>query len=246
MVTYLNLSTLAKTTAFAIALLTCQSCIVVPVSVPSPTPVTLEDILKDEIKNTLKDEIESTQLEPNLEKTCEADALTENEGRKITENSKTLETVADKLATAGKHKEAIQKYHEAGAAVLNEALADGSAEEMDADTLLYSKDEIEDFKEKHRPLIQKSAELNFKLGQSYAQIGKLESAIDCFNGTLKVGILPPNDAIAYLNRGDAHERVGAKDKAIADFQQAANLFKKHKLPSYEKLAKKRLQVATKK
>jgi tetratricopeptide (TPR) repeat protein len=86
---------------------------------------------------------------------------------------------------------------------------------------------------------------NFKVGQSYAQLGKLESALDCFNGTLKVGILPPNDAIAYLNRGDVYERMGAKDKAKADFQQAANLFKKHKLPSYQKLSQKRLQAVTK-
>jgi hypothetical protein len=39
--------------------------------------------------------------------------------------------------------------------------------------------------------------------------------------------------------------MGAKDKAKTDFQQAANLFKKHKLPSYEKLAQKRLQAPTK-
>ena len=96
--------------------------------------------------------------------------------------------------------------------------------------------DVEGFRKENRPLVQKSAELNFKVGQSYAQLGKLESALDCFNGTLKVGgILPPNDAITYLNRGDVYERMGAKDKAKADFQQAANLFKKHKLPSYQKL-----------
>jgi hypothetical protein len=39
--------------------------------------------------------------------------------------------------------------------------------------------------------------------------------------------------------------MGAKDKAKADFQQAANLFKKHKLPSYQKLSQKRLQAVTK-
>ncbi|MEG4840487.1 tetratricopeptide repeat protein [Microcoleus sp. B9-D4] len=234
MAAYINLSTFGKTTAFAIALLTCHSCLVVPVPVPLPVPVTSDK------------EAETTQLEPGLEKTCYADALTESEGRKITESSDSLEASADKLAAAGKHKEAIQKYNEAGASALNEAIADGRAEEMDVDSSLYSKDEIDDFREKHRPLIQKSAEFNFKIGQSYAQLGQLESAIDCFNGTLKVGILPPNDAIAYLNRGDAHERMGVTDKAKADFQQAANLFKKHKLPSYEKLAQKRLQAATKK
>ena len=232
MVAYINLFTLGKTTAFAITLLTCHSCLIIPPSVPPSVPVSSDK------------EIEVTQFEPGVEKTCYADALTESEGRKITKSSNSLEVLADKLVVAGKHKEAIQKYNEAGAAALNEAIADGRAEEMDVDSSLYSKDEIEDFREKHRPLIQKSAESNFKIGQSYAQLGQLESAIDCFNGTLKIGILPPNDAIAYLNRGDAYEKMGAKDKAKADFQQAANLFKRYKLPSYQKLSENRLQVIT--
>ncbi len=228
MVAYINLSTLGKTTAFAFALLTCHSCLIVSPPVPPPVPVSSDK------------KAESTQLEPGLEKTCYADALTESAGRKITQSSKILETAADKLAAAGKHKEAIGKYNEAGAATLNEVIADGRAENMEN----YTGD-VEGFRKENRPLIQKSAELNFKVGQSYAQLGKLESALDCFNGTLKVGILPPNDAITYLNRGDVYERMGAKDKAKADFQQAANLFKKHKLPSYQKLSQKRLQAVTK-
>jgi tetratricopeptide (TPR) repeat protein len=228
MVAYINLSALAKTTAFAFALLTCHGCLVTPTPVPPPIPVTSDK------------EAETTQIEASLEKTCYADALTESEGRKITGSSESLETAGDKLAGAGKHKEAIGKYNEAGAAKLNEVIADGRPGSMEN----YTGD-VEGFRKENRPLIQKSAELNFKVGQSYAQLGKLESALDCFNGTLKVGILPPNDAIAYLNRGDVYERMGAKDKAKTDFQQAANLFKKHKLPSYEKLAQKRLQAATK-
>jgi tetratricopeptide (TPR) repeat protein len=227
MTAHISLSTLAKTTAFAIALLTCHSCLVVPAPVPPSIPVTSDK------------EAETTQLEAGLENTCYADALTESEGRKITESSESLETAGDKLAAAGKHQEAIRKYNEAGAATLNKAIADGRAEEMEN----YIGD-VEGFRAENRPLVQKSAELNFKVGQSYAQLGKLESALDCFNGTLKVRILPPNDAIAYLNRGDVHERIGAKDKAKADFQQAANLFKKHKLPSYQKLSEKRLQAIT--
>lgn len=228
MVAYINLYALAKTTAFAITLLTCHSCLVIPTPVPPPIPVTSDK------------EAETTQLDAGLEKTCYADALTESEGRKITGSSESLETAGDKLAGAGKHKEAIGKYNEAGVATLNEAITDGRAESMEN----YTGD-VEGFRKENRLLIQKSAELNFKVGQSYAQLGKLESAFDCFNGTLKVGILPPNDAIAYLNRGDVYERMGAKDKAKTDFQQAANLFKKHKLPSYKKLAQKRLQAATK-
>lgn len=234
MATYRSLSPIAKTTAFAIALLNCHSCVVVPVSAPPPPPVpiTLDDTLDEKAK--------TTQLEPGWEKTCYADALTESESKKITESSASLEMAADKLAAAGKHKEAIGKYNEAGAAALNEAIADGRTEKMEN----YIGD-VEDFRAENRPLVQKSAEFNFKVGQSYAQIGKYENAINCFNSTLKIGILPPNDAITYLNRGDAYEKLGAKDKAKADFQQAANLFKKHKLPSYQKLSEQRLQTVRK-
>jgi tetratricopeptide (TPR) repeat protein len=232
---YISLSTFARTMAFAIALLTCHGCLIVPVSAPPPAPIPLNNNGKAAI----------TQREPGWEKTCFADAPNEAEGRKITASSDSLETAADKLAATGKHKEAIRKYGEAGAAALNEAIADGSMEDVEIDAFLYGKDDT-GFKEQHRPLMQKSAESTFKIGQSYAQIEKYENAVDCFNNTLKTGILPPNDAIAYLNRGDAHERIGAKDKARADFQQAANLFKKYKLSSYQKLSEKRLQAATKK
>jgi tetratricopeptide (TPR) repeat protein len=206
---YMSLSTLARTTAFVIALSTCHGCLMVRTSAPPPVPVTSD-----------KEVSKTTQLEAGWKKTCYADALTESEGRKITGNSENLESSADKLAAAGKHKEAIRKYNESAAAALNEAIADGRAEKMDN----YVGD-VESFRAENRPFIQRSAEFNFKIGQSYAQLGQLESAIDCFNGTLKIGILSPNDAITYLNRGDAHERMGAKDKARADFQQAANLFK---------------------
>ncbi len=137
-------STLGKTTAFAFALLTCHSCLIIPPPAPSPVPVSSD-------KKT-----ESTQLEPGLEKTCYADALTESEGRKIIQSSESLATTADKLATAGKHKEAIRKYNEAEAATLNEAIADGRAEDMEN----YTGD-VEGFRKENRPLIQKSAELNF-------------------------------------------------------------------------------------
>ena len=223
---YFTLS-FAKTTGFAIALLTCHGCLIVPTLVPPP------------VSSDNKTEI--TKLEPGWEKTCYADALPEAEGRKITASFDSLEIAADKLAAAGKHKEAIRKYNEAAAAALNEAITDGSMEKMEIDTFLYGKDDA-GFREQHRPLIQKSAEFNFKIGQSYTRIGKYENAVDCFNSTLKTGILPPNDAIAYLNRGDAYEKMGTRDKAKADFQQATNLFKKYKLPSYQKLSEKRLQA----
>jgi tetratricopeptide (TPR) repeat protein len=216
------LRTSVKTTAFTIALLTCHSCASVP---PAPAP---------------SQTASNPELEAGWEKTCYADTLTKNQASEIRESSASLEIAADQLATTGQHQEAVRKYNEAGAALLNEAIADGRAQGMENYT-----GNIEGFRKENRPLIQKSAEFNFKVGQSYAQLGKLESAIDCFNGTLKVGILPPNDAIAYLNRGDAYEKLGAKDKAKADFQQAANLFKKHKLPSYQKLSEQRLEAVSK-
>jgi tetratricopeptide (TPR) repeat protein len=181
--------------------------------------------------------VSSAHKKAGWEQTCYADALTESEGRKITKTSDSLEAGADKLAAAGKHKEAIRKYNEAGAATLNEAIVDGRAQSMENFI-----GDAESFRAENRPLIQRSAEFNFKIGQSYAHLGKLESALDCFNGTLKAGILPPNDAITYLNRGDVYERMGDKEKAKADFQQATNLFKKYKLLSYQKLSEKRLQA----
>jgi tetratricopeptide (TPR) repeat protein len=232
MATYISLSTLTKATAFAIALLACQSCLVSSTPVPLPVPVTADE------------KTETTQLEAGWENTCSADALTQSQASKLSESSKSLEAAADKLAAAGKHKEAIRKYNEAEAAALNEAIAEGRGNEIEESVIRHSGD-LEGFRKENRVGLEKSAGVLFKLGQSYAQLGKLESALDCFNGTLKLGILPPNDAITYLNRGDTHERMGAKDKAKADFQQATNLFKKHKLASYQKLAERRLQAATK-
>jgi tetratricopeptide (TPR) repeat protein len=228
----ISLSTFAKTTTFTITLLTCQGCLVVPPSTPFPTPVILGE------------KSEATQLEAGWENTCSADALTQSQASKVSGSSKGLEATADKLAGVGKHKEAIRKYNEAEAVALNEAIAEGRRNEVEKSVIRHSGD-LESFRKENRLGLEKSAGVLFKLGQSYAQLGKLESALDCFNGTLKLGILPPNDAITYLNRGDAYERMGVKGKAKADFQQAANLFKKHKLPSYEKLAQKRLQAVTK-
>lgn len=183
-------------------------------------------------------------IDEKYKKTCYADALPESEGRAITEDSGKLEVAADKLALAGKHKEAIRKYNEANAASLNEAIANGEIEDMDTSAIWHGwlGEGVESFKKENQALLQKSAESNFKIGRSYVQIGKLELAIDCFDGVIKIGMLPPNDAIAHLNRGDTYARMGAKDKAKTDLQQAVVLFKKYKLPSYQKEAEKRLQT----
>lgn len=221
--------------ALAIALL-CSGCIVIPVPVPIPIASEGNSATALPFRKQF-----TTKLDEKYRNTCYADSVPESESSAITEDSGKLETAGDRLVAAGKYKQAIRKYNEASAAALNESIADGSALEMEIDTLLYSKEEIEEFREKHRLLIQKSAESNFKIGSSYAKIGKYKNAIDCFSGTLKIGILPPNDAIAYLNRGDAYEKMGDKAKARTDFWQAVILFKKYKREAYQKISEQRLQ-----
>lgn len=217
--------------------LACNGCVTIPIPIPVPIPVEISPN-PSPLQAKEDDSLQKTQqvFQEKYKKTCYADALTENEGKKITQDSGELEIAGDKLAGAGKYKEAIKKYNEASAAALNEEIAGGRVENMEN----YTGD-VETFREENRPLIQKSAELNFKIGQSYVRLKKLDSAIDCFNGTIKIGILPPNDAIAHLNRGDAYERTGDKIKAKADFQQAVNLFKKYKQPTYQKISEQRLR-----
>lgn len=218
-------------TAFAITLLTCHSCLVVPAPIPPPLPVA------------------SGETEPNAQlpatrgKTCYPETFEPSKVSKTSESSNSLEATADKLAATGKHKEAIQKYIEAGEALVNEMEADGRMADMEI-SAMFRGGTVEDFQKENRAVFQKQAESNFKMGRSYTQFGEWESAIDCFDRTLNIGILPPNDAIAYLNRGDAYEKMGAKDKAQTDFQQAANLFKKYKLSSYQKISENRLQAVT--
>jgi tetratricopeptide (TPR) repeat protein len=230
---------LTGTMTVAIALLTCHGCVTIPVPIPIPIPV---DSNPSSPQANTSPQVEA--INEKYQKTCYADALTENQAREITEKSNNLEIEADKLAAAGKHSEAIRKYNEAAAAALNEAIADGSAEDVEISALWHSgsNEGIEGFRKENQQILQKSAEINFKIGSSYTRLGQYEQAIDCFDGTIKTGILPPNDAIAYLNRGDAYERIGDKTKAKADFQQAAILFKQHKQPTYQKMSEQRLQA----
>lgn len=228
-----------KAGVVAIALFTCHGCITIPVPIPVPIPVD-SNPSSPQASNSPQAEV----VDEKYQKTCYADALTESQGKEVTESSSTLESTADKLAIANKHQKAIKKYNEAAAAALNEEIADGSIEDMEISAIWHSwrGEGGEGFKEENRQILQKSAEINFKIGSSYARLRKYEQAIDCFSGTIKFGILPPNDAIAYLNRGDAYERMGDKVNAKADFQQAVILFKKHKQPTYYKLAQERLQA----
>jgi tetratricopeptide (TPR) repeat protein len=201
-----------------ITLLTCHSCLVVPVASNKTDP--------------------TSQTPATKGKTCYPETFEPSKVSKTSENSSQLETTADKLAATGQHKEAVQKYIEAGEALANEMEADGRMADLEISAMFRGGS----FQEENRAVFQKQAESNFKIGRSYTQLGEWESAIDCFDRTLNIGILPPNDAIAYLNRGDAYEKMGVKDKAKADFQLAANLFEKYKLPSYQKVAESRLQA----
>ncbi|MCC3410101.1 MAG: tetratricopeptide repeat protein [Microcoleus sp. PH2017_10_PVI_O_A] len=227
----------AKRTILAIAVL-CGGCTLIPV--PAPIPIPIETNPTESTTPSIPPRQNEAKLDEKYKNTCYADGLTEIEGRATTGDSGTLEGVGDKLAAAGKHQEAIRKHNEASAALLNESVKDGSLLEMEIDALFHNKEETEEFKKKHRPLVQKSAESNFKIGRSYVALGKYENAIDCFDSALKIGILPPNDATTYLNRGDAYEKIGNKAKAKANFQQAVILFKKHKQPAYQKIAEQRL------
>ena len=150
------------------------------------------------------------------------------------ESSKDVETEGDKFETQGKGQEALNKYSEAYLLYQGElGYATGRAMKGDPSASMEVNTSIE------------SPEFSFKVGRVFARTGKHEIAINCFTESLDKKIKAPNDASAYLNRGDAHERIGAKDKAKSDFQQAVNLFKKYKLPSYQKLAESRLQTFTK-
>jgi tetratricopeptide (TPR) repeat protein len=59
-------------------------------------------------------------------------------------------------------------------------------------------------------------------GNSYDDLGNSTAALADYDRAIAI---KPNYALAYLNRGIAHERAGNRAKAIADLQLAAKLFK---------------------
>ena len=115
----------------------------------------------------------------------------------------------------------------------------------DKDESQDAQSSVESFLSVNEKIIQRGAELNFKIGLTYAQLKKTNLAIDCFNEVLKEkgGIAPPNNATALLNRGDAYLNLGDKDKARQDYEEAAKLFEEYKLPAYKKRALDKLQYA---
>jgi tetratricopeptide (TPR) repeat protein len=149
-------------------------------------------------------------------------------------SSKEVETEGDKFEAQGKGQEAIDKYSEAYLLYQGElGYATGRAMRGDPSASMEVNTSMA------------SPEFPFKIGRTAAKVGNHKMAITCFTESLDRKIASPNDANAYLNRGDAHERMGAKEKARKDFQQAVNLFKKYKLPSYQKLAESRLKTVIK-
>lgn len=213
----------AKTTAFVIALLTCHGCLVVPAPAPLSTPVT-------------STETKSTSSSATLPLPDCVDSLPNLPIERVRKGkpSAEVETEADQLEEQGKGKEALDKYSEAQTLYFGElGRAAGSMLGHGDPTAITEVNVSVD-----------SPTFSFKVGRAFARTGQYLPAIGCFTESLNGGISAPNDAIAYLNRGDVYERMGAKDKAKADFQQATNLFKKHKLPSYQKLSEQRLQAVT--
>ncbi len=89
-----------------------------------------------------------------------------------------------------------------------------------------------------------SPEFPFKVGQAFAKTGKHEIAIACFTESLNKKLPPPNDASAYLNRGESYFTTGRKQMARQDYQKSAELFKKYNLPQYEKMATDKLRSTT--
>lgn len=222
---------LTKLPVVAIALF-CQSCMIIPV----PIPVSNGKVSPSVGEPTQK-------LSQEYSTTCYANALTEAESQKIVGDSASLEAEGDRLAAQNKHEEALRRYNEASAVALNEYLS--TLDRWDKDESQDAQSSVELFLSANEKIIQRGAEMNFKIGLTYAQLNKTELAIDCFNETLrdKGGIAPPNNAAALLNRGDAYLKLGDKDKARQDYEEAAKLFEEYKLPDYKKRALDKLQNA---
>jgi tetratricopeptide (TPR) repeat protein len=148
-------------------------------------------------------------------------------------SSKDVEAEGDKLEAQGKGQEALNKYSEAYLIHWGEkGYAAGRAMRGDPSASLELNTSIE------------SPEFPFKVGRAFAKTEKHEIAISCFTESLNNKITSPNDASAYLNRGEAYLATGQKEKARQDYQNAAELFQKYKLPQYQKMATDRLRSVT--
>lgn len=148
------------------------------------------------------------------------------------EPSKNVEDEADRLEENRRSQQALEKYSEAHTLYFGElGRASGRALWGDFDATADINISVG------------SSTFLFKVGRAFAGNKQYSEAIACFSESLEGGILEPNDAIAYLNRGDAYERLGDTAKAKADFRQAVTLFKKYKQPTYQRISEQRLQAA---
>lgn len=146
-------------------------------------------------------------------------------------SSRDVETEGDKLEAQGKGQAALNKYSEAYLLYSGElGYATGRAMRGDPSAFIEVNTSIN------------SAEFPFKVGRAFAKVGKSEVAITCFTESLNNKIASPNDASAYLNRGDSYRAIGQKVQARQDYQKSADLFQQYKLPQYKKMATERLRT----
>ncbi|MEG4294812.1 tetratricopeptide repeat protein [Microcoleus sp. C2C3] len=179
----------------------------------------------------------NTEASPSPVETATPDCLTSLS--KVTvqkdedKSSRDVEAEGDKFETQGKGQEALNKYNKARILYFKElSYATEKLKEGDQSAFMETNTSIE------------SPEFPFKLGRAFAKTGKHEIAINCFTKSLKEKINPPNDASAYLNRGEAYLATGQKEKARQDYQKSVDLFQKHNLPQYKKMAADKLRSVT--
>lgn len=166
------------------------------------------------------------------ELTCDADAITQEDYENLTLSGEFLEKQATQFETQKKYSLAIHKYNEAIAAYFK-------ASKLPRESRTF--EDIAELKQTHPKIMEKSARLLVQLGRTYTKLHKYENAADCFSMAIRFRIDKPNDAIAYLNRGDAYQRLGDRVKALEDFTTASDLFKEYKLLSYQKIADNRIK-----
>jgi tetratricopeptide (TPR) repeat protein len=210
-----------KTATLAIAFLACHGCALVPAIVSDP--------------NKKVDPAQVQQKPGSLSTTPGCLSSLPNlpiEKIRKNESSENVEVEGDELEEKGQGREALDRYSEAQTLYFGElGYASGRA--------LFHGDLGAAF-EVNTSI--GSPEFLFKIGRTFSKTGQYQAAINCFTESLEEKIASPNDAIAYLNRGDAYERMGIKAKAKADFQQATTLFKKYKQPTYQKVSEQRLEA----
>lgn len=171
---------------------------------------------------------------PPKEQTCDADAISQEDYDSINISGEILEKQANQLVNQKKYTLAIRKYNEAIAAYHKES---GLQREEGAGNY----DSIAALKEGYPKVMEKSAQMLVQVGRAYTQLQKHENAADCFSIAIRFRIDKPNDAIAYLNRADAYQRLGERVRALEDFTTASDLFKQYKLPAYQKIADDRIK-----